>query len=150
MSSKKQKEKKKKDRERRVEEKIFVRREALRKERKTLELQRRQEEEAQDLVHGKPKPIVNDYSRVEEVKAKKEKTALEQLEKNLKILEALEEEYDRESKMRENINEALESEGHLTMAEKMDALHKKALEMAESKMAVSDNNEQNLAQEENL
>jgi hypothetical protein len=150
MSSKKQKEKKKKNREKRVEQKIFVRREALRKERKTLELQRRQEEEAQDLVHGKLKPIVNDHSRFEEVKSKKERVALDQLEKNLKILEALEEEYDKESKMRENINEVLESEGHLTMAEKMDALHKKALEMAESKMPISDNNEQNLAQEENL
>ena len=150
MSSKKQKEKKKRDREKRVEEKIFKRREALRKERKTFELQRRQEEEAQNLVHGKIKPIVNDYSKLEEVKSNKEKIALDQLEKNLKILEALEEEYDRESKMRENINETLESEGHLTMAEKMDALHKKALEMAESKANTTDNKEQNLAQEENL
>jgi len=150
MSSKKQqqKEKKKKNREKKVIEKLSKKRDLLRKERKAVEIQRRQEEESQNLVHGKLKPIVNDYQKAEKVKANKEQSALSQLEKNLKILEALENEYDREASMRNEVNKSLESEGHLTMSEKMDALHKKALEIAKNKEIDSD--PENLSNEENL
>lgn len=150
MATKKerQKEKKKKNREKRVEEKIVKRREALRQERKVMGVQKIQEEEAQSLIHGKLKPIVNNYERTEETKANKGKNAMSQLENNLKILQALEEEYDRENAMRANINQTLESEGHLTMAEKMEALHQKALELAKLKEEVS--NLENLDQTENL
>ena len=149
MSSKKLKEKKKQDRKKKVEQKVFVRREALRKERKALTLQQRQEEEAQKLVNGRIKPIVNNYSEFED-RELKDKLVVEQLERNLKLLEALEQDYDREQNARQNINDTLESEGHLTMAEKMEALHQKALEMAREKSSESSGNEQNLSQEENL
>lgn len=149
MSSKKLKEKKKQDRKKKVEQKVFGRREALRKERKALTLQQRQEEEAQKLVHGRIKPIVNNYSELQD-KESKDKLVVEQLEKNLKLLEALEQDYDREQAARQNVNDVLESEGHLTMAEKMEALHQKALELAQQKSSESEDNEQNLAQEENL
>lgn len=148
MSSKKQKEKKKKDREKKVEEKVFKRREALRKERKTLEMQQRQEQEADNLVRGKLKPIVNDFKKVEEIKSNKEQNALSQLQKNLQILEALEKEYDREKALRNQINETLEAEGHMTMSEKMEALHQKALEFAKQKEIAEES--ENMQQEENL
>lgn len=151
MTNKKQKEKKIKDRERKVEEKLKKRRDALRKEKKIMDLQKRQEEEAQNLVQGKLRPIVNDYEKVSEIKENKNASALSQLQKNLEILKALEQEYDKEQQVRNSINETLESEGHLTMAEKMDALHKKALELAQSRKeeALSDSS-QNLSVSENL
>ena len=54
---------------------------------------------------------------------------LEQLKKNLEILEALEKEYEAEQNRRDNMNEQLESEGHKSMKEKLDALHEKALQL---------------------
>ena len=51
----------------------------------------------------------------------------EKLKKNLEILRELEQQYEQEQAVRKNLNDKLESEGYLTMKEKMDALHEKAL-----------------------
>ena len=58
----------------------------------------------------------------------KEELIKEQLEKNLKILQALEDQYDLEQKNRTELNQRLESEGHFTLREKLDALHKNNLD----------------------
>lgn len=134
MSSKKQKERKKKKREEIARNRVLKRRESLRKQRKQAMEEKQKETLAEENAFGKMKPFVkNDASvlnetitqakedRQEEIKAK--------LEHNLKILEALEEEYDKESEARKELNQKLENEGYKTIKEKMDALHKKALEL---------------------
>lgn len=55
----------------------------------------------------------------------------EQLEHNVQILEALEEEYVTAMKSRENIHEELEAEGFNSIEEKFEALRKKSLELSE-------------------
>jgi len=134
LSSKKQKERKKKKREEIARSRVLKRRESLRKQRKQAMEEKQKETLAEENAFGKIKPFVkNDASvlnetitqskedRQEEIKAK--------LEHNLKILEALEEEYDKESEARKELNQKLENEGYKTIKEKMDALHKKALEL---------------------
>jgi len=134
MTSKKQKERKKKNREKIAKDRVLRRRETLRKQRKQAMEEKLNELQAEENAFGKQKPFVkNDASALNEVvSVEKEKRAEElnsKLEHNLKILEALEEEYDRESETRKEINQKLENEGHMTMKEKMDALHQKALEL---------------------
>jgi hypothetical protein len=124
MSSKKQKEKKKKEREKTVRTKILKQRANLRAERKL----KKQEDLMDRLSEPILKPIVNDLEAIEE-KEQKAVNIREQLEKNLKILEALEQEYDQEQQRRVELNQKLESEGHKSIREKLDALHQKALEV---------------------
>lgn len=89
---------------------------------------------AEENAFGKMKPFIkNDASALNEVisqiKENKEEEVKAKLEHNLKILEALEEEYDKENEARKELNQKLENEGYKTIKEKMDALHKKALEL---------------------
>ena len=126
--SKKQKEKKKKDREKSVYQKILKKREALRAERKLAFAEEFQRQQIEFLSNGKPEPIISEEKAA--VRAElKSKAVLEQLNKNLKILEALEKEYDEEQKNRIEINESLEAQGFSSIKEKMDAIHQQALEM---------------------
>lgn len=134
MTSKKQKERKKKNREKVAKNRVLRRREALRKQRKKAMQERINEIQAEENAFGKQKPFVkNDASvlneAVDELKKQHFEDVNAKLEHNLKILEALEEEYDRENSTRKEINQKLENEGYMTMKEKMDALHKKALEL---------------------
>ena len=129
MATQKQKEKKKKDRERESKAKVFARREKLRAERKLYEEGQRREAEAHDIVHGRQMPIINDPEVAAKREAFRAAAVVDKLKNNLEVLEALEREYEAEQAARAEVNEKLESEGHKTMREKMDALHKKALEM---------------------
>lgn len=134
MTSKKQKEKKKKEREKIAKSRILRRREALRKERKELNMEQQQEKQAEQSAYGKPQPFIkNDSSDLnnilQENKDASKEGLKEKLEHNLKILEALEQEYEAETSQRKEINQKLENEGFMTMKEKMDALHRKALEI---------------------
>lgn len=119
--------KKRKNREKVAKEKILSRRNALRLERKKRNQEKAAEYEANMIVHGKPKPIINDPEKMAEWEARQTKYVSEKLKKNLEILKALEQEYDQEQARRAEMNQKLESEGHKTMREKMDALHQKAL-----------------------
>lgn len=129
MSIQRQKEKKKKDREKNVKAKLLVERDTLRKERKLVQYEQMKEQAAHDLVHGRSRPIISDPAVLAANDAAKAREISDRLHKNLEILEALEQEYEAEQKARSEMNENLESEGHKTMREKMDALHQKALEM---------------------
>lgn len=129
MANQKQKEKKKKEHERLAKAKVFARRETLRKERKIEKEKQRVFEESQAIVNGRITPFVNDPSVVAQREANRARVVTEKLKRNLEILEALEVEYEAEQATRSEMNSKLESEGHQTMREKMDALHKKALEM---------------------
>jgi len=57
--------------------------------------------------------------------------ALANIEKNLQILKALEEEYVKAQKARVNLQQELEAEGFKNLEEKMFALRSKAVESAE-------------------
>ena len=127
----KNKQKKKNESNKRVKLKLANRREYARKERKIVLEEERAKRETELLVNGKQKPIVNDINKSKEVAKLKEELIKEQLEKNLQILQALEEQYDLEQKNRTELNQRLESEGHFTLREKLDALHKNNLESHE-------------------
>jgi hypothetical protein len=129
MGTKKIKERKKKKRAEVAKTRVLKQREELRQERKATRLQERMEREADLIVHGRPKPIINDPYRVAESEAARAKKVKQQLDHNLAILEALEREYDQEQARRSELNSQLEEEGHCTIREKMDALHQKALEI---------------------
>ena len=138
MSQQKQKEQKKKNRERVAKQKVLQRREELRKTRKEARALEKAEREAHDVMHGKTMPHINSPGERE---AEKAKIVAEKLKKNLEILQALEDEYEAEQQNRIYLNESLEAEGHVTMREKMDALHKKALEMSNKADIIADNAE---------
>lgn len=128
MSIQKRRDKKKKDREKNSKLRVLKRRTVIREKRKLEQAERQKEAELQEIVHGKLKPIVTDATKLEALENAKQKAAMEKLQKNMQILEALEQEYEAEQALRNQINNNLENEGHMTLKEKMDALHEKALE----------------------
>jgi hypothetical protein len=67
----------------------------------------------------KPIPIIND-------EAKRDAAIKARLERNLKILEALEKEYQQEQAQRKEVNAKLEGEGAMTLKEKLEYLNKMA------------------------
>lgn len=129
MTTKKQKEKKKKDREKESHAKVIRRREFMRAQRKLAQEEERVRKEIDNLSNGKLKPIIVDEKAAEERDAAKTRAISEQLKKNLEILEALEQEYEQEQNSKIEVNQKLESEGYMSIKQKMDALHQKALEM---------------------
>ena len=110
MGKEQKKFQKKKEREREVRKKVLYRRDILRT--------RREEEEAKDKEVeevGRPKqmPIVNNPQKKDDMIKKK-------LEENMKVLEALEQEYLKEMAVRKERNEAFE--GYETLEQKVQAL----------------------------
>jgi hypothetical protein len=146
MATQKQKEKKKKDHERVAKARVLVRREALRKERKAEKEEHRKFEEVQEIMHGKILPIINNPAIVAQREAVHARAVSDKLKQNLEILEALEREYEAEQFARVEMNDKLESEGHKTMREKMDALHQKALAMTGKAEALAQAEEEYAAQ----
>ena len=128
MSIQKRKERKKKLRKEISKTRVLKRRTAIREKRQIEQAERMKEAEMQELMHGKIKPIITNPEKLALIEEARQRKAMEKLEQNLKVLEALEQEYESEQVMRRNINETLENEGHATLKEKMDALHEKALE----------------------
>ena len=121
---------KRKERENNVRKKVLERREELRKERKLVEQERQKEREMYLLEHGHtPAALPGNPELAEIARAERDKKVGEKLKRNLAILRDLESEYEREQASRKQLNENLEGEGYLTMKEKMDALHEKALKM---------------------
>jgi len=130
MTSKQQKKLQKRvSRERDTRKKILVRREAIRAP------IRKEKEEI--LRQKRVKKLQRDLEQFDQVMTDREMfeasdNTLSQLEKNIAILKALEEEHNREITQKEKINERLESEGYYTLEEKMNA----AREFYESDMGV--------------
>lgn len=120
----KHKQKKKIERRKRVKYKLMKIREQTRIERKVAMDEEKARIATEELVNGKKKPIINDLNKIVKENEIKKQEVKEQLENNLKILQALEDEYDAENKNRTELNKKLESEGHFTLKEKLDALHK--------------------------
>ena len=121
---------KRKEREKNVRKKVLERREELRKERKLVDQERQKEREMYLLEHGHtPAALPGNPELAETARVERDKKVSEKLKRNLAILKDLESEYEREQATRKQLNENLEDEGYLTMKEKMDALHEKALKM---------------------
>jgi len=150
MANQKQKEKKKKNRERIAKVRVMYRREVLRKERKVEKEEQRKFEEAQTIMHGKLMPVISDPALLAQREAAHAKAVSDKLKQNLQILEALEQEYEAEQATRAAMNDKLESEGHKTMREKMDALHQKALHMTGKAEALAQAEEDYAAQHTTL
>jgi hypothetical protein len=131
MANKQQKiAQKKKKREKIVKERIFHRREKMRVFRKQEEEKARLEKE---LSSNKQMPIINDPNIRQMQEKNRVEMAKAQIEKNLQLLEAIEKEYDKEHALREQVNKDLEAEGHVSMKDKLDALHEKAMAMQSHK-----------------
>lgn len=120
---------KKKKREKVAKERVLRRREQMRAVRKADAAKERLERE----LSPKTMPIINDPLIREMREKARVDAAKAQIEKNLELLKALEEEHDKEQALRQQVNEDLEAEGHISMKDKLDALHKKALAMQEQK-----------------
>jgi hypothetical protein len=122
--SKKQQERKKKKREEIAKKRVLSRRGALRKQSsdnlKSARLDRKFRE--------KMDPFVKDEEKRKTMEKYKNEIILSKLEKNAEILRALEDEYLREINQKKLINDQLESEGHVTLKDKMDALESKIKE----------------------
>ena len=71
-------------------------------------------------------PMVKDPEKRAAIEEAEKKRVLERLQRNAEILKALEEEYEREEAQKKAVNDGLESEGHLTLHDKVRAMEEKA------------------------
>lgn len=119
MSKKKLQERKKKQRELDNKEKLARRRRAIEKKRKY-------DKEIDKDVKASEEKLMP-YVSPEKNKLRVQK----QIENNMKILRQLEEQYEKEQKVRGDINKKLEGEGHETLQEKVVAMGEMATALAE-------------------
>lgn len=118
MATKRQLERKKKAREAKGKARVAARRHKMevvqRGERKSSSLDRKFRERIS--------PIVNDPEKKAAIAEADKKRIEDRLQRNMEILKALEEEYERDMAQKKEINDRLEAEGHLTLKDKMNAL----------------------------
>lgn len=123
MTTDRKKLQKKKAREKQVQDKLRAKREATRgvarEEREELRAQRKFRKEQRQLEALE--------ERMGEFYDKLPPETRAQLERNIEILKALEEEYDAEMAKKQQLNEELEAAGCVTPEEKMKFLHEKAV-----------------------
>lgn len=119
MTSKQQKKiKKRKDREKEIHKKYL-----LKKEKSLIALRHAKEDVLREKRIVK---VQRDLERFNQVMTERELSELNdkklsQLEKNIQILKALEEEYDRELAQKQKLNDDLENNGYYTLEEKLNA-----------------------------
>jgi hypothetical protein len=116
MTTKKLQEKKKKQHEREARAKVLARRKAKRADDKVKKEERLKEKMSQPKLQ----PIVGEE--------KKKQRLEQQLEHNMKILEALEAEYEREKQGRADLNDDLEAQGFTTVEEKVKEVQRRIAE----------------------
>ena len=117
MAKKKLIERKKKQREAKAKVSIVRKREQMRAQRRT----ERNIAKAEENTRMKQTPYMRPEKR-EALAKQEEEQNIAQLHRNLEILEALEKEYLKEQDAKAELNAKLESEGHVTLKEKLDAL----------------------------
>jgi hypothetical protein len=118
MATKKQKEKKKKDRENKSKARVLARRHQIRSAIKEEAKAKKLEKKFRDKI----KPFVKDSNKKAIMDAADESRVKERLERNMQILKALEEEYESEQSKKNEINQSLESQGHETLKDKLNAI----------------------------
>ena len=134
MGREKQRAKKKKERERKGKETVLKRRAVLRAKAKEENDERKLEKRIKKL-----KRDMEGYNLwSDEILKKVPASTLAQLEKNVQILKALEAEYENSEEARAERVKELESQGHLTLEEKFNALHQSICktQQAEAKEAI--------------
>lgn len=129
--TKKQKDKKKKNREEIAKKRVLARRNNLRKNLS----EKRKLDKLDKKFREKIKPIMNE-SKSKEIEDIKNKNIIAKLENNMKVLEALEKEYQEEIDHKKEVNDLLEAEGHVSIKQKMDALEEKMKNEIEKKSKV--------------
>lgn len=134
MSINKRREEKKKQREKEVKVKLEKRREATKAASRAQLLAFRE----QRKFRKEQKEFEKFEKNVDEFYNKLPQKTKEQLEKNIEILKALEEEHEKNLASKQKLNEELESEGKITPKEKMEALHEKVVEKQKKECAVID------------
>jgi len=123
MNKIQKKQAKKKAKEREDRKKLLLKREALRKKAKEEREEFRRDKRIKRLQREMDD---FEYRSKEEYEAMPEET-LSQLEKNAKILRALEDEHERDQQKKRELNENLEAEGHLTLEDKLKTLQERTV-----------------------
>ncbi len=118
MGKQQKKFEKKKAREKAVQTKIRTRREAKQKKEREL----RQEAQALDAVNKLVKKRVDLEQWAKEVEGKIPPDTHAQIQKNIEILKALEEEYAQELKQKVELQDRLHDQGHHTLPDMLEAL----------------------------
>ena len=104
---------KQKKREKAAKKKVLARRKATRAE--------ASKKRKLEMIEEKTRNKIEPYRKADDP----DDTALK-IEKNMKVLKALEEQYKKEMAEREDLNEMLEKEGYKTLEDKMKHLHEEA------------------------
>jgi hypothetical protein len=123
---------KQKKRERAVKQKLLVRR-------KVIEAKRKEENEQfkkMKRIKKLKKEMGHLNQWADDVLLGLNNKTLSQLEHNVKILRALEEEYEKERAKKKDLNKELENKGLVTLEEKLNFLHNKIVE--QQKLAFAD------------
>lgn len=123
---------KRKKREKKAKAKVRHKREFKRKlDKEKKELEKNLDTEASLFNKQKPYMKPETIKALEEQNRKSDEEIIAQIEHNLKILEAMEEEYLKEQLAREELNQELEDQGLETVEEKIEYLKQKAQKDAE-------------------
>lgn len=133
MSKDQQRMRKQKERERLKRAKILGRREAIRKVAKQDREDARLEKRLKSIERGLDR--FEDHHSIEDLRKLPEAT-LTQLEQNIKILQALEDEWQKEQDQRQQLNDELESEGYHTLEEKLRHSHDKLVQERDNSFGV--------------
>jgi hypothetical protein len=124
LANKKLQDRKKKKKERETKTKLQRRRLAEQREKK----KEKQINKIVKLTEPKLKPITR-----EAVAVNKDEQIMQKLSHNMEILQALEDEYNKEMEAKKVLNEKLEDEGCVTIKEKFDSLEQKAIKKLSEK-----------------
>ena len=130
MAKQKLKDKKKKTRERANKVVVQKRRDARRRELKKKKEWEEQVERESGIQSRKTEPYVCPETRKRWAE-ERDVEIQEQLERNIEILKALEDQYLKEKQDKTDLGAELEAEGHHTIEEKLNALNKRAQEKVE-------------------
>ena len=122
MSNKKLVERKKKKKEAKAKETVLHKREKIRERAKTEKKIAKAEKKTRTKLVPYVRPVI---------KPEYDEQIMAQLQRNIEILEALEQEYLKEQADKKALNEQLEAEGHHTLGDKMEALNIKTRIWAE-------------------
>lgn len=115
---------KQKDREKKVKAKLLLQRKVITKERQKQagefrdEKIRRKEIRLHDRMDDMARDLMANFDKLPEATRK-------QIEHNIEILGALQDEWQKEQDARVTINEKLEAAGHTTLRDKLEALSKR-------------------------
>lgn len=120
--------KKKKEREKEAKKKVLLKRVAMR----SPQVEENKQKKKMKRVSKLQKEMGKLNMWADEVLCRMSNDTLTQLEKNAKILKALEAEYEKEKSKKRNLNQNLEQKGLSTLKEKLDYLHNELVEQQKS------------------